>query len=260
MHVLILLVPTILVACATEQKPMAAASQPIQTIGYAGNTYRLAAGKASASDLSIELSYSISNGQAYVEAVHIDGVEYRANCPGAAFVGEQDPEVPESRGPSVPHYDNCDDVPAGAGDRDIDYTCNQLSFPEFATAPRIPIDDNLRERFNTATLIEVPPEPFNGQRFSTNTYILHPDEDYFFRLEIDQGQGFIVATEGLTDTYGELFYDNNGTIEFITGTGEWADRGNFAIHQENLDAGTYYVRVSSDDSETGSFLVYTIPY
>ena len=44
----------------------------------------------------------------------------------------------------------------GDGERDVDFTCEYLAGPVFATEPCVPIDDNLLERFRTADVIDVP--------------------------------------------------------------------------------------------------------
>ena len=55
---------------------------------------------------------------------------------------------------SIPHYENCAD---GVGVRDVDFTCEGGTPPyPFADEPRVPIDDNLRERFRTAATLDVP--------------------------------------------------------------------------------------------------------
>ena len=212
-----------------------------------------AAGKANASDLSIELSYAVRGDTAYVNTVKIDGVEYRSDCSGTG-----EPEVEDETESELPH---CKDVQNPI--RDVNCYGSTEPPPVTATEPRIPIDSNLRERFRTAEVIEVP-EPGRTEEGGLNafwspTYILEPPKDHFFRMELLQGVSYVIGTAGETDTYGELFHDDNGQIRFIMGTGEFADRRNFALHADNVAGGTYYVRVSGEDGEEGTYLLYVIP-
>ena len=113
-------------SCA-EQTPVVAPSDtlPAQIVQIDGSIYRFAA-KASAtaqSDLSIELSYVIRGGQAHIDAVTIDGLEYRANCSSGA--AQERGDVGSSAG-AVPHHQYCED---GVGVRDIDFTCGGLRNP-----------------------------------------------------------------------------------------------------------------------------------
>ena len=139
-------------ASCGDEKPVAVTDDPIQTIELGGNSYRLAAGKTNTSDLSIQLSYAIRGGVAHIDAVTIDGVEYRADCSG--------PQPPPTTGSSRPHYADCAD---GQGTRDVDFTCDGYSDrPPLNTHPdkmRLKVEGNeeyLRQRFESAFELEVP--------------------------------------------------------------------------------------------------------
>ena len=51
------------------------------------------------------------------------------------------------------------------------------------------------------------------------------------------------------DTYGELFYDDNGRIRFITGTTGYAQDDHFALHIKDHAAGTYYLGAAATIKE-----------
>ena len=150
-----ILAAVLLCASCADEKPVSTTDEPIQTIQVDGHSYRLAAAKANDSDLSIELSYVARGSRAYIEAVRIDGVEYRADCVDTEDTGST----------SILHYDDCADAP-GHLIRDIDYTCAGFAeIPPHLRPPspadvRLKVKDNesyLREQFENPYRLVVPP-------------------------------------------------------------------------------------------------------
>ena len=254
----------LILSSCSEKAPVSQAGGPVQIIEMDGHSYYRGAAKVGTSDLSIELSYAVRNGRAYIDAVRIDGVEYRADCSGGA------PESPEQRGgSSIPHYQYCED---GQGLRDLDFTCDGLRNPppqREQPGPehvRLKVEGNeeyLRERFETARPIEVlaPAEGGYTHPPSSNmTYNLTDGSDDFFYLDLKHRAKYLISTSGLTDTWGDLYLDDKGTIKPIAGAGDGLIfiipsggefRGNFHLELV-LDPGEYYLRVSPEkEGETG---------
>ena len=82
------------------------------------------------------------------------------------------------------------------------------------------------------------------------------DDDDYFKLELSETTEVAIRTSGFPDTYGEL-YDNDGT-EIASNDDGYLPGGrlNFLI-RESLNAGVYYVKVSSfASSSDGPYTVY----
>ena len=91
--------------------------------------------------------------------------------------------------------------------------------------------------------------------FASGTIDPKDDEDYF-KLELSETTEVAIRTSGFPDTYGEL-YDNDGT-EIASNDDGYLPGGrlNFLI-RESLNAGVYYVKVSSfASSSDGPYTVY----
>ncbi len=211
-------------------KPTAEGPALIQTIELDGSTYRRVASKANATsgqDLSLELFYAVEGDEAYIDMVRIDGVEYRADC-------TDPPDPPE------PPYQEPPDV------------SREPPLPT-TTEPRIEIDDHLRNRFSTAVVaadINLPSEvegrSITGGYSAFST--LGKGEDDFFRFDLTERGCYNFVTSGDTDTYGEVFRDDDGDITFIIGTSDFGVYPNFGV-EAVLDPGTHYLRVSGDNQE-----------
>ena len=82
------------------------------------------------------------------------------------------------------------------------------------------------------------------------------DDDDYFKLELSETTEVAIRTSGFPDTYGEL-YDNDGTEIASNDDGYLpGGRTNFLI-RESLNAGVYYVKVSSfASSSDGPYTVY----
>ncbi|MXW78883.1 MAG: hypothetical protein F4Z57_07840 [Gemmatimonadetes bacterium] len=249
------------ISCSQEHSTTSAADQSSswQQIEIDGVPYRQVVAKANAvaADISLDLTYEVINGEAYISVVKIDGVEYRADC---SDTGRLDGE-----NPSIPHHEFCED---GVDERDIDFTCGGLRNPPSAPSAadiRLKVDGNenyLLDRFKDAFEIEVR-EIVPGRGYTEDeipishrtTFNLSDVGADFFRFEIDRRRHYIVRSSGETDTWGDLYKLEGDRIRAIAGTGMWADRGNFAI-QMDLDPGEYYLRVSPEGrGDTGSYTV-----
>ena len=82
-YFILLVAPLFLFACADERATQPTDQPPFSAVQIDGQAFRAA--KVSATnqtDLSIELSYAVRGGRAYIDAVTIDGVEYRSDCAG----------------------------------------------------------------------------------------------------------------------------------------------------------------------------------
>ena len=209
-------------------KPTAEGPALIQTIELDGSTYRRVASKANATsgqDLSLELFYAVEGDEAYIDMVRIDGVEYRADC-------TDPPEPPEQEPP--------------------DLRPGPLPPSPTTTEPRIEIDDHLRNRFSTAVVADINLPSETVGRNSITPYVasstLGKGEDDFFRLDLTERGCYHFTTAGDTDTYGEVFRDDDGDITFIIGTSDWGWDPNFGFNVV-LDPGTHYLRVSGDNQE-----------
>ena len=254
MHIAVLATALLVASCA-DKKPVSETGEPIQIIEFDGNSYRLAAGKANASDLSIELSYEVRGGVAHIDAVTIDGVEYRSDCSA--------PEPPEQLPPGGdgPVYvENCAD---GVGVRDIDFICEggTPTGPPNPSADQIRLkvegnEDYLRQRFENAFDVHVPvPYSVNESTGSVGpTYNLSDGKDDFFRIEIKQKARYSIASTGDTDTWGDLYLDGKESIKPIVGSGSYGSNENFGFDNVILEPGTYYLRVSPEtDDATGTY-------
>ena len=251
-----------------QQGPVKANPDGLEMVDIDGVVYHKGSAKKTTSDLSIELTYAVRDGRAYIDAVRIDGVEYRADCSGGA------PEPPEQPGgSSIPHYQYCED---GQGIRDIDFTCEGLRNPPppRETGPehvRLKVEDNeeyLRERFETARPIEVLAPAEDGYTFppsANTTYNLTDGSDDFFYLDLKYRARYLISTSGQTDTWGDLYLDDKGTIKPIAGAGDGLIfiipsggefKGNFSLDLV-LDPGEYYLRVSpeKEGEKGGSYKV-----
>ena len=271
MHRFLALLAVLLAAACGNHQPTATSGQPVQTIQYDGQAYRLAAGKVNqadvTADLSIEFTYGERNGNRVIASVIINEVEYRADCDTGAIArvtdDGTDTGTPEGCGPTggsdLPHYTNCSD---GQGIRDIDFTCD--GYGDFApNTPgaedvRLKVEGNedlLRSAFASAWRLGsfVPhapsPDGYPVEEDDT-TYNLTDGAADFFVIELTQKAHWIISSTGETDTWGDLYKVEGGNIRAIAGTGQWADRGNFAI-QQVLEAGTYLLRVTAEQGGTG---------
>ena len=265
MKIILIIASLLWLSCAEQKTVSYESAGPIQRIGLDGQSYLLAAGKANQSDLSIELSYAVRNGEAFISTVTIDGVEYRSNCSSSqGNQTSQDPDSPEQQlgDGRIPHHEYCED---GVGNRDVDFTCDGYRNQPSAPGPedvRIKVggnEDYLRERFKNAFDLgsHVPFAPTTGgyEVETPSSYNLTDGKDDFFRIVLTNRAAWIISTWGDTDTWGDLYLDDNGSIKAIAGTGRWADRGNFAI-QGNFEAGTYYLRVSAEQGgKAGTYQV-----
>ena len=275
---LILFTIILLASSCAEQPPVVAPSDtpPAQIVQIDGATYRYAA-KASAttqSDLSIELSYVIRGGQAHIDAVKIGGVEYRADCASGA------PEAPERQpgGSSIPHHQYCED---GVGIRDVDFICDGLRNPpppREEPGPehiRLKVEGNeeyLRKRFENAIVQEVLGPLPRDESYTTppsfdTTYNLTDGDDDFFFLDIQHKAEYTINTYGETDTWGDLYLDDNGTIKPIAGAGgvgfffvtdDGPFEGNLYMSLV-LEPGEYYLRVAPEtEGVTGTYTVWAV--
>ena len=78
----------------------------------------------------------------------------------------------------------------------------------------------------------------------------------FFKLEVTEETGILIFTLGALDTVGEL-QDNNGSVIEENDDGGAAHGAlNFLIWA-TLDAGTYYIKVTSFDEATGAYVLRT---
>jgi len=268
-------------ASCAEQSPVVAPSDtpPAQIVQIDGALYRLAA-KASAtarSDLSIELSYVIRGGRAHIDAITIDGVEYRADCSSGA--AQERGDVGSSAG-AVPHHQYCED---GVGVRDIDFTCGGLRNPpppQEEPGPetvRLKVGGNeeyLRSRFEKAIVQEVLGPIPKGESYThppsfDTTYNLTDGDDDFFFLDIQHKAEYIIHTAGETDTWGDLYLDDNGTIKPIAGAGgvgffvvtdDGSFEGNLYMRLV-LEPGEYYLRVAPETKGvTGTYTVEAVGF
>lgn len=279
---LLIFIPS-LIACSPESQTTVTAAEKDatlwQTVQIDGVEYYKGAAKASAttqSDLSIELSYVIRGGQAHIDAVKIGGVEYRADCASGA------PEAPERQpgGSSVPHYQYCED---GVGIRDIDFTCAGLRNPpppREEPGPehiRLKVQGNeeyLRKRFENAIVQEVLGPVPRGESYTTpssfnTTYNLTDGDDDFFFLDIQHKAEYTINTYGQTDTWGDLYLDDNGTIKPIAGAGgvgffvatdDGSFEGNLYMSLV-LEPGEYYLRVAPEtEGVTGTYTVWAVGF
>ena len=251
---ILLVAPLFLFACADERATQPTDQPPFSAVQIDGQAFRAA--KVSATnqtDLSIELSYAVRGGRAYIDAVTIDGVEYRSDCAGARTTASASSDDGSS-GSSIPHYTYCED---GQGIRDLDFTCDGLRNPPNLPGPedlRLKVEGNeelLRKRFGSAHDLGVfepyPPSPGGYANVPRSaTFNLTDGGDDFFRIELADRADWAISSTGETDTWGDLYkVEDDGSIKAIAGTGKWADRGNFAI-QGILEAGIYYLRVSAE--------------
>ena len=262
MHRILMLVSIALSALACSQEhsaPSAAGTRSAwQQIQIDGVSYRQVAAKANAaqaSDVSIELSYDIRGGQAYISAVRIDGVQYRADCSGV--------EPPQQQESDLPHYEFCEE---GVGQRDVDFTCSGYRGALDPTPSpfwiRMPAEDvnitHLLKQFETATML-IMPDPSEAA-WESNTFNLTDGEDDFFRFDVGQQSRCLIASDGDSDTWGDLYrIDGNSVVE-IAGTGRFGSRNNFQFDM-TLDQGAYLLRVSAENANAeGRFVAgsYTI--
>ena len=286
---LTLLAFLLLLSCSNHQ-PTATSGEPVQTIWYDGHVYRLTAGKANQADVttdfSIEFTYGIRDGNTIIESVIINGIEYRANC----SVGEISPtgDVSVGCGPAgegdffggdIPHYADCAD---GVGIRDIDFTCggsHDPPPPREEPGPehiRLKVEGNeeyLRSRFENAIVQEVLGPVPNGEPYTHPpsfdiTYNLSDGGDDFFFLDIQHKAEYFINTDGTTDTWGDLYLDDNGTIRPIAGSGGTGFvvvlddggtfEGNFYITRV-LEPGEYYLRIAPQtEGVTGTYSVWAV--
>ena len=255
-RLILLVVLPFLIACADQQATQPSDEPLFFTVKINDQDFRAAKMSAtSQSDLSIELSYAVRGGRAYIDAVRIDGVEYRADC---ASAGASDSGVP-----GMPHYEDCAD---GKGIRDQDFTCDGYAErPPHLQAPtpedvRLQVEGNegyLSEHFETAQHLKTP----TPETTRTVTYNLTNGKADFFRLVIKQQGRYIISSTGETDTWGDLYRQSEGeSIKAIAGTGKWADHGNFALDL-TLEPGTYFLRVSSETGEpAGTYRIRVMLY
>ena len=84
-----------------------------------------------------------------------------------------------------------------------------------------------------------------------------PEDDVdFFRLEITDPTRLIIYTTGGVDTYGR-WYDETGTVIVFNSDG--GEDSNFKISTPPLDAGIYYVEVSSQlGLSTGQYILHIV--
>ena len=242
----ILLAACMLTTACGDRQPTASNGEPVQIIQYDGHAYRLAAGKANQTDLSIELSYAVRGGRAVIDAVTIDGTEYRADC-AAGGAGPSDEGV--SPGGSIPHYTLCDGL---QGTRDVDYTCDGYSqIPPHLRSPtaadvRLKVEGNeafLRAQFEGGYRLIVP--PLGEYQRTRQTFNLTDGKADFFFFTIEQELFYIVRSNGESDTWGDLYKVEKDFIKPIAGTGKWADGQNFAF-QRILEPGDYLLRVTHE--------------
>ena len=102
------------------------------------------------------------------------------------------------------------------------------------------------------TLSDPTPLALNGQRFGR----INPqsDNDYFVFIITERGTATLYAT-GPTDTWGEL-YDSSSRA--ITSNRDSGVGRNFRIERD-LDAGTYFLRVTEEDyARTGPYTVHAV--
>ena len=129
-------------------------------------------------------------------------------------------------------------------------------------------EEYLREGFETARPIEVLAPAEGGYTHppsSNTTYNLTDGSDDFFYLDLKFRARYLISTSGLTDTWGDLYLDDKGTIKPIAGAGDGLIqrtpdggefRGNFHLDLV-LDPGEYYLRVipEKEGEKGGSYRV-----
>ena len=79
-----------------------------------------------------------------------------------------------------------------------------------------------------------------------------------FRMEITESAEVVVYTTGDLDTTGELLANDGTTLTSLATDDDSGTELNFSIRQ-NLEPGTYYVRVGSYESETGPYALFAEP-
>ncbi|MYC72288.1 MAG: hypothetical protein F4X17_16415 [Gemmatimonadetes bacterium] len=274
--VLLVFIPS-LWACAPEGQHVVVdrSAGPWPDVQIDGVLYHKAAGKATATaqqgGLSIELSYALRDGQAYVDAVRIDGVEYRADCPDVTAATSADCPQIEEGGSSAPYVEYCED---GVGVRDVDFTCDKWRNLPGSDTPgpedvRFKVEGNedvLRAGFETAFVIDIgiPAAPHEGYSppSEPGTYLLSADPDYFY-LEVKYRAKYWIHSDGPSDTWGDLYLDDNDSIKPIAGTGdgvttivdgrEFTDNFSFEMV---LEPGDYYLRVVPEkEGDTGTYSI-----
>ena len=260
-----------ILSCSQQDKAVVDRSETIQIVEVDGQQYRLAAGKANQADLNVSFHYSVRGGQAYVDFIKVDGVEFRADCKAG--------ETTDS-GSSVPHFEYCED---GVGRRDVDFTCDGLRNPPPPPPPlspdnvRLKVEGNeayLYDRFSRAIPIEILPPPESGgythPQSANTTYNLTDGDDDFFFLDIKHEAIYYISTHGGTDTWGDLYLDDNGTIKAIAGIGSASTGTHVSILPDGsefignfhmkivLDPGKYYLRVSheKEGAPAGTYQVF----
>lgn len=108
--------------------------------------------------------------------------------------------------------------------------------------PIVPADDHGDTRPDATAL--VPGSSAEGQ-------IEAVDDDDYFRLQVTEAGTLTVYTTGDLDTHGELQAGDGNVLASDEDSG---DGTNFRIVHD-VGAGTYYVRVNSQDMATGSYVV-----
>ena len=85
--------------------------------------------------------------------------------------------------------------------------------------------------------------------------VIHPGTDVdFFKLEVTEETGILIFTLGDLDTVGELQDNNGNVIEQNDDGGASNSVTNFLIWA-TLEAGTYYIKVTSFNQATGAYVL-----
>ena len=269
--VLLVFIPA-LWACAPEGQHVVVdrSAGPWPDVQIDGILYHKAAGKATATaqqgGLSIELSYAVRDGQAYVDAVRIDGVEYRADCPDVTAASTSDcPEIAsiDSGTSNAPYVEYCED---GVGVRDIDFTCDKWrNFPDSDTPGpedvRLKVEGNedvLRAGFETA--FEISSGEGYGDQSQVKVYLLSDEAD-FFHLKVNSRARYLIYSHSRHNTWADLYrVDAAGGIRPIAGSGDGVtvvidgqDYTQNFFFDMVLDPGDYYLRVVPEGGSTGTY-------
>ena len=89
-------------------------------------------------------------------------------------------------------------------------------------------------------------------------FIDPPNDVDLFELVLDEAAEVIIYTAGELDTTGEILTSDGTTLTPLAADDDGGTELNFSIRQD-LEPGTYYVRVGSYESETGPYALFAEP-